>query len=102
MVVRRIVTIAENWRVFHFGQHVTIKGTPQIGVYPEKFNIGFLAQFFLGSSYTCMAVKKKLGQKVNVKFFTVDPYSVGAGVPRTFIEFGKIQKNIFWKLKRQQ
>ena len=22
-----------------------------------------------------------LGQKVNVKFFTVDPYSVGTGVP---------------------
>ena len=40
-----------------------------------------------------------LGQKVNVKFFTVDPYSVGAGVPRTFLELGKIQKNIFLKIK---
>ena len=43
--------------------------------------------------------EKKLGQKVNVKFFTVDPYSVGAGVPRTFLELGKIQKNIFLKIK---
>ena len=25
--------------------------------------------------------EKILGQKVNVKFFTVDPYSVGTGVP---------------------
>ena len=43
--------------------------------------------------------EKILGQKVNVKFFTVDPYSVGAGVPRTFLELGKIQKNIFLKIK---
>ena len=34
---------------------------------------------------------KKLGQKVNVKFFTVDPYSVGTPIPRTFLELGKIQ-----------
>ena len=46
--------------------------------------------------------EKMLGQKVNVKFFTVDPYSVGTGVPRTFLELGKIQKNIFRKLKRQK
>ena len=43
--------------------------------------------------------EKIWGQKVNVKFFTVDPYSVGAGVPRTFLELGKIQKNIFLKIK---
>ena len=43
--------------------------------------------------------EKILGQKVNVKFFTVDPYSVGTGVPRTFLELGKIQKNIFLKIK---
>ena len=43
--------------------------------------------------------EKILGQKVNVKFFTVDPYSVGAGVPRTFLELGKIQKNIFLNIK---
>ena len=40
-----------------------------------------------------------MGQKVNVKFFVVDPYSVGTGVPRTFLELGKIQKNIFLKIK---
>ena len=43
--------------------------------------------------------EKIWGQKVNVKFFTVDPYSVGARVPRTFLELGKIQKNIFLKIK---
>ena len=43
--------------------------------------------------------EKILGQKVNVKFFTVDTYSVGTGVPRTFLELGKIQKNIFLKIK---
>ena len=43
--------------------------------------------------------EKMLGQKVNVKFFTVDPYSVGTGVPRTFLEMGKIQKNIFLKIQ---
>ena len=43
--------------------------------------------------------EKILGQKVNVTFFTVDPNSVGAGVPRTFLELGKIQKNIFFKIK---
>ena len=43
--------------------------------------------------------EKILGQKVNVKFFTVDTYSVGTGVPRTFLEMGKIQKNIFLKIK---
>ena len=43
--------------------------------------------------------EKIWGQKVNGKFFTVDPYSLGAGVPRTFLELGKIQKNIFLKIK---
>ena len=43
--------------------------------------------------------EKSLGQKVNVKFFTVDPYSGGTGVPRTFLELGKNQKNIFLKIK---
>ena len=45
--------------------------------------------------------EKILGQKVNVKFFTVDPFSVGTEVPQTFLELGKIQI-FFWKLKRQQ
>ena len=43
--------------------------------------------------------EKILGQKVNVKFFTVDTYSVGTWVPRTFLELGKIQKNIFLNIK---
>ena len=43
--------------------------------------------------------EKNLGQKVNVKFFTVDPYSVGTPIPQTFLELGKIQKNIFLKIK---
>ena len=43
--------------------------------------------------------EKNLGQKVNVKFLTVDPYVGGTGVPRTFLEMGKIQKNIFLKIK---
>ena len=43
--------------------------------------------------------EKNFGQKVNVKFFTVDPYSGGTGVPRTFLEMGKFQKNIFLKIK---
>ena len=42
------------------------------------------------------------GQKANVNFFTVDPYLVGPGDPRTFLELGKIQKNIFLKIKCQQ
>ena len=46
--------------------------------------------------------EKMLGQKVNVEFFTVDPYSVGIGVSRTYLELGKIRKNIFLKIKRQE
>ena len=40
--------------------------------------------------------EKVLGQKVNIKFFTVDPYSVGMGVSQTFLELDKIQKNMFF------
>ena len=43
--------------------------------------------------------EKNLGQKVNVKFFTVDPYSVGTGVSRTFLELDKIQNFFFLKIK---
>ena len=43
--------------------------------------------------------EKNWGQKVNVKFFTVGPYSGGTRVPRTFLELGKIQKNIFLNTK---
>ena len=47
----------------------------------------------------CRSSQKNLGQKVDVKFFTVYPYSVGTKVPQTFLELGKIQKNIFLKIK---
>ena len=40
--------------------------------------------------------EKILEQKVNVEFFTVDPYSVCTGVPRTFLE-EKIQIFFFEK-----
>ena len=43
--------------------------------------------------------EKMLGQKVNVKFFTVDPYSVGTGVPRPFSKFANYWKNIFLTIK---
>ena len=35
--------------------------------------------------------EKILEPKVNVKLFTVEPYSASTGVPRTFLELGKIQ-----------
>ena len=42
--------------------------------------------------------EKNLGQKVNVNFFTVDPYSVGTPISQTFLELGKFQ-NFFFKIK---
>jgi len=53
----------------HFGES-QIKGTPQIGVYPEKFNIGFLAQIFLGSFYTCREARKKNWSKKSMLNFS--------------------------------
>ena len=41
--------------------------------------------------------EKILGQKVNVKFFTVDPYSVGTPITQTFVELGKIQRKYFFE-----
>ena len=41
--------------------------------------------------------EKNFGQKVNVKFFTVDPYSVGTGVPWTFLELET--KHMCWIAK---
>ena len=58
-----------------------------------KFN--FLGEFL----YMYGSQEKILGQKVNVKFFTVDPYSVGTGVPRPFSKFANYWKNIFLKIK---
>ena len=54
--------MTERVKFYHFGES-QIKGTPQIGVYPEKFNIGFLAQFFLGVPTHVWKPGKKLGPK---------------------------------------
>merc|ERR1712223_305098 len=53
-----------------------LKGDPNLRGHPEKFNIGFFSQNFFGSPNICWEVRKKiLEPKVNVKFFTVDPYT---------------------------
>ena len=62
--------------------------------------IGFrLVNFRREFLYMYGSQGKKLGQKVNIKFFTVDPYSVGTGVPRPFSKFANYWKNIFLKIK---
>ena len=44
--------------------------------------------------------EKKLGQKVNVKYFRVDPYTLGNRIPRVFLNLsdlrvlGAIVKNL--------
>ena len=42
--------------------------------------------------------EKIWGQKVNVKFFTVDPYSVGTGVP-DFLKTGQNSEKYFLNIK---
>ena len=43
------------------------------------------SQKIFGSHYMCGEVRnKKLGQKVNVKYFRVDPYRLGHRIPRVF------------------
>ena len=59
------------------------------------FRPNFRGQFL----YMYGSQKQILGQKVNAKFFTVDPYSVGTGVPRPFSKFANYWKNIFLKIK---
>ena len=54
--------VTKHVKFCHFGES-QIKGTPQIGVYPEKFNIGFLAQFFLGVPTHVWKPGKKFGPK---------------------------------------
>ena len=50
-------------------------GTPRVWVYREKFYIDFLAQNFFPGFHTCIVTPpESLGEKNNVKFFTVDPY----------------------------
>ena len=43
--------------------------------------------------------EKILGQKVNVKFFTVDPYSVGTRVSRTFFKIAQNSEKYIFKNK---
>ena len=40
--------------------------------------------FFWESLYVWGSQEKKLGQKVNVKYFRVDPYTLGNRIPRVF------------------
>ena len=51
----------------------------------------YLAQMTFTQCTNMSELKFDSVAQVNVKFFMVDPYSVGAGVPRTFLELGKIQ-----------
>ena len=44
----------------------------------------FCPNFFWGSIYMCRSQEKILAQKVNEKFFTVNPYLMGTGVRWTF------------------
>jgi len=41
--------------------------------------------------------EKILGQKVNVKFFTVDTYSVGTGVTTEFFRIGQNSEKSFFE-----
>ena len=50
----------------------------------EKIYFGFLSHNFLGVTIHVEKSRKKLGQKVNVKFFRVDPYTLGNGIPQAF------------------
>ena len=44
-----------------------------------------MSQNFFGSHYTCGKVRKKIfGQKVNVRFFRLNPYMLGNRIPRAF------------------
>ena len=45
-------------------------GTPRVWVYHEKFNIGFFAQTFGGSSYTCIEARKKFWAKKSMLNFS--------------------------------
>ena len=62
--------MTERVKFCHFGE-AQIKGTPQIGVYPEKFNIFFWPKFFFCEFlHMYGSQEKNLGQKVNVNFFS--------------------------------
>ena len=55
------------------------------GTLMKKFYIGCLSQNYFGSHYTCGEARKKIsGQKVNVKYFKVDPYTLNNRIPRVF------------------
>ena len=55
-----------------------------VGCHPEKCYIGFLSRFFFGVTLGVGKSGKKLGQKVNVKFFIFFSYTLGNRIPRAF------------------
>ena len=61
-----------------------MKGGPNLRGHAEKFKIVFFSQNFLGVPLNVGKSGKILGPTVNVKFFTVDPYTLGNRVSRTF------------------
>ena len=53
--------------------------TSTLGVTLKNFILGFWESLYMRGSQ-----EKILGQKVNVKFFRVDPYTLGNRIPRAF------------------
>ena len=50
----------------------------------KNFTLGFCPKFFLGVNIHMGKSGKILGQKVDVKFFRVDPHTLGNRIPRAF------------------
>ena len=61
-----------------------MKGGPNLRGHAEKFKIVFFSQNFLGVPLNVGKSGKILGPTVNVKFFTVDPYTPCNRVSRPF------------------
>ena len=68
----------------HFGFLLSVSIDPNLRGHLEKFNIRFYSHIFLESLYMWGSQEKILGQKVNVKFFRVDPYTLGNIIPGAF------------------
>ena len=66
---------------------------PKVQVYREKFNIVFLPKLSGEFLYMYGSQEKILGQKVDVKFFTVGPY-----VPLALVRQTILKKMIFGKM----
>ena len=61
-----------------FGLFSHFRSDLHVGCHPEKFYIGFCPKNSLGRQ------EKSFGQKVNVKFFRLDPYTLSNRIPRAF------------------